>query len=243
MTIYFVIIVLKRCWRVACVWDVAFTASGDLASGCADYVARLWTPDAARAAPAGAQQVSHVLKSDTSQHTCEDCACNACGSAQAQCQIRCAVQLLTPEVLSYTLYLTRLPQYLRQAAAAASNSSSGGGGGAAAGALPQEPKLVDLLKSTGAAVGPGCEVLCGVVQEYEERIAARAAAVAGSTADGGGDGVEAAGALPQGLKLEDASVLAEPGKRSGQIVVVRENGAGVAYSWDADRWASRAHAL
>ena len=71
--------VLTNCWRVACVWDVAFTASGDLASGCADYVARLWTPDAARAAPAGAQQVSHVLKSVTSQHTCKGCACNACG--------------------------------------------------------------------------------------------------------------------------------------------------------------------
>ena len=38
-------------------WDVAFTASRDLATACADYVARLWTPDAARAAPPEAQQV------------------------------------------------------------------------------------------------------------------------------------------------------------------------------------------
>ena len=81
------------------------------------------------------------------------------------------------------------------------------------------------------------------MQEYEARIAARAAAAAGSTGGGGGGGGEAAGALPQGLKLEDAAVLAEPGKRSGQIVVVRENGAGVAYSWDADRWAAGARAL
>ena len=87
-------------------------------------------------------------------------------------------------------------------------------------------------------------MLCNVVQEYEERIAASAAAAAGSTGGGGGGGGgEAAGALPQGLKLEDAAVLAEPGKCSGQIVVVRENGAGVAYSWDADRWAAGARAL
>ena len=88
--------------------------------------------------------------------------------------------------------------------------------------------------------GHGCEVLCKVVQEYEERIAARAAAVAGSGTTAADGGAEAADALPQGLKLEDASVLAEPGKRSGQIVVVRENGAGVAYSWDADRCAAGA---
>ena len=59
------VVLTCRQWRAACVWDVAFTTSGDLASGCADYVARLWTPDAARAAPAGAQQVSLMLKSDT----------------------------------------------------------------------------------------------------------------------------------------------------------------------------------
>jgi len=46
-------------WKciAACVWDVAFTASRDLATACADYVARLWTPDAARAAPPEAHQV------------------------------------------------------------------------------------------------------------------------------------------------------------------------------------------
>jgi len=47
--------------RAACVWDVAFTAAGDLASACADYAARLWTPDAARAAPAAAQQARPCL--------------------------------------------------------------------------------------------------------------------------------------------------------------------------------------
>lgn len=74
------------------------------------------------------------------------------------------------------------------------------------------------------------------MQEYEQRLVARQAAMAsGGGSDGGG-----ASALPEGLKLEDAAVLAEPGKRSGQIVVVRENGAAVAYSWDAARCVVRA---
>ncbi|KAK9806981.1 hypothetical protein WJX72_009418 [[Myrmecia] bisecta] len=49
-------------------------------------------------------------------------------------------------------------------------------------------------------------------------------------------GVEGSGgALPAGLTLEDASVLTQPGTRDGQTKVVREGGAGVAYSWDAAR--------
>ncbi len=72
------------------------------------------------------------------------------------------------------------------------------------------------------------------MQEYEQRLVARKAAMASGGGGGGGDG-GGASALPEGLKLEDAAVLAEPGKRSGQIVVVRENSAAVAYSWDAAR--------
>ena len=37
-----------------CVWDVQFLLNGDLTTACSDGVARLWTRDAARAAPAGA---------------------------------------------------------------------------------------------------------------------------------------------------------------------------------------------
>lgn len=32
----------------ACVWDVAFLRNGDLATACADHVARLWTTSAER---------------------------------------------------------------------------------------------------------------------------------------------------------------------------------------------------
>ncbi len=68
-------------------------------------------------------------------------------------------------------------------------------------------------------------------QEYAQRLDARKAAAGAGTADGGA----AAGALPAGLKLEDSGVLAEPGRRDGQIAVVRGRGAAVAYSWDAGR--------
>lgn len=39
-------------------------------------------------------------------------------------------------------------------------------------------------------------------------------------------------ALPAGLHLQDASVLRQPGKKSGEVVVVREAGTAIAYSWD-----------
>jgi len=72
-------------------------------------------------------------------------------------------------------------------------------------------------------------------QEYAQRLDARKAAAAAAAGGGAADGGAAAGALPAGLKLEDAGVLAEPGRRDGQIAVVRERGAAVAYSWDAGR--------
>lgn len=43
------------------------------------------------------------------------------------------------------------------------------------------------------------------------------------------------GALPPGLKIEEASVLLQPGKKDGDTKIVKEGGAGVAYSWDASR--------
>ena len=41
------------------------------------------------------------------------------------------------------------------------------------------------------------------------------------------------GQLPPGLKLEDVSALQLPGTKDGQIKVIREAGAGMAYSWDS----------
>ena len=46
----------------------------------------------------------------------------------------------------------------------------------------------------------------------------------------------AEGALPSGLKMEEASVLMQPGTKDGDTKIVKEGGAGVAYTWDAARW-------
>jgi phospholipase A-2-activating protein len=43
------------------------------------------------------------------------------------------------------------------------------------------------------------------------------------------------GQLPAGLKMEEASVLLQPGKKDGDTRIVKEGGAGVAYSWNASR--------
>ena len=49
-------------------------------------------------------------------------------------------------------------------------------------------------------------------------------------------GTGSAATLPEGLKIEDPSVLEAPGGKDGQIVIVREpGGAGVAYSWVASK--------
>lgn len=48
------------------------------------------------------------------------------------------------------------------------------------------------------------------------------------------------GALPPGLKMEEASVLLQSGKKDGETKIVKEGGAGVAYSWDASRCAELA---
>lgn len=60
-------------------------------------------------------------------------------------------------------------------------------------------------------------------------MAARAKAAA---AAGAGEPSAATG-LPQGVRLEDPSVLAAPGNKDGAVKVVREGGAGVAYQWSA----------
>ena len=52
-----------------------------------------------------------------------------------------------------------------------------------------------------------------------------------------GQEASAGDALPPGLKMEEASVLLQPGKKDGEIKVVKESGAGVAYSWDSSRCA------
>lgn len=47
------------------------------------------------------------------------------------------------------------------------------------------------------------------------------------------EAADASGELPAGLKLEDPGVLLTPGNKDGQIKVIREEGVGMAYSWDS----------
>lgn len=74
-----------------------------------------------------------------------------------------------------------------------------------------------------------------------ETVAGLAAALEARQQPKQGQGQQADGAagagLPPGLKMEEASVLVQPGKKDGEIKVVNEGGAGIAYSWDAARWA------
>ena len=74
-----------------------------------------------------------------------------------------------------------------------------------------------------------------------ETVAGLVAAVDARKQPQQGAGSEAAmgGALPPGLKLEEASVLLQPGEKDGETKIVKEVGAGVAYSWDASRSALR----
>lgn len=65
-------------------------------------------------------------------------------------------------------------------------------------------------------------------QVFEATLAAAAEVAAAK--EGAGEGGAAAG-----LKLEDPSVLREPGTHPGQTRVVREGGTGMAYSWNAAR--------
>lgn len=66
-----------------------------------------------------------------------------------------------------------------------------------------------------------------------DAIAAFSAATAAREAEVAAAAAKAQGGAPSGLKMEDASVLQRPGGRDGETKVVREAGAGVAYSWDA----------
>ena len=70
---------------------------------------------------------------------------------------------------------------------------------------------------------------CWAAQAFEAAIAAKKEAAAAAKAEGGGGG------LPPGLKVEDASALAQPGSRGGQQKFVREGGAVVVYAWDSDK--------
>ena len=55
---------------------------------------------------------------------------------------------------------------------------------------------------------------------------ASAAAASGSSAESG---------LPEGLQLEPETALLQPGKKPGDMKVIREGGTGMVYTWDADR--------
>ena len=63
------------------------------------------------------------------------------------------------------------------------------------------------------------------MQAYENAITTRKAAFHQEKSE----------ALPDGLKLEDAAALLQPGNKDGAVKIVRENGVGVAYSWSASR--------
>ena len=47
------------------------------------------------------------------------------------------------------------------------------------------------------------------------------------------EAADTSGDLPAGLKLEDPGVLLTQGTKDSQIKVIREEGVGMAYSWDA----------
>lgn len=71
------------------------------------------------------------------------------------------------------------------------------------------------------------------MQAIEASAAARKAAAA-EASSGSGSGREGTG-LPDGLKLENESALLVPGKKAGEMKVIREGGGGVVYTWDADK--------
>ena len=93
---------------------------------------------------------------------------------------------------------------------------------------PMELMLVATLKAPACSVvwclssRPQC---CVRVQAYDHAITAQKAAANQQEEQG----------LPDGLRLEDSSVLLQPGSKDGVVKVIRENGAGVAYSWSAAR--------
>ena len=60
-------------------------------------------------------------------------------------------------------------------------------------------------------------------------MAAHTAATSNSGDQAGGGG------LPDGLTLEDPSVLAMPGQKDGVTKIIREGGGATAYSWSASR--------
>jgi len=66
--------------------------------------------------------------------------------------------------------------------------------------------------------------LCRHAQAYDAALAAKKEAAAASQQGGGG--------LPDNLKVEDASVLLQPGTKDGQHKYVREGGACWVYAWD-----------
>ncbi len=73
-------------------------------------------------------------------------------------------------------------------------------------------------------------------QAYEAAVSSRKAeAAAAATGSGGGGGGGNAAGLPAGLKLESEAALLQPGRKDGEMKVVREGGSGVVYSWNAAR--------
>lgn len=83
----------------------------------------------------------------------------------------------------------------------------------------------------GSSLVCGMRSSCGLHVRMQSFMAALEARKAAAKAGGGGG----AGALPEGLTLEDPMVLTQPGSRDGQTKIIREGGGGMAYSWSAAR--------
>ena len=85
------------------------------------------------------------------------------------------------------------------------------------------------LWTSSSVRAASAETLAGLVAAVEARRQPPQAA---------GQDASAGAALPPGLKMEETSVLLQPGKKDGETKIVKEGGAGVAYSWDTSRFAA-----
>lgn len=79
---------------------------------------------------------------------------------------------------------------------------------------------------------PGRRADAKITEELAAAVASRKQELEKSKSSSHGNG-EGGVSLPSGLDLRDPLVLAAPGSRDGQTVIVKEGSSGVAYSWDA----------
>lgn len=92
---------------------------------------------------------------------------------------------------------------------------------------------VRLWTSSSERAAPA-EIVAGLVAAVEARKQPQ---------QGAGQDAAVSGALPPGLKMEEASVLLQSGQKDGETKIVKEGNAGVAYSWDSSRCAALCRSL